>query len=116
MNPDLSVRATSLVTDNIAVFLFLCLSVYALVHLIRKVLEGASTKLAVSRVWRNTVLPIMPLIIGGCLGLFKQTFGWPAFITTTVGRVLFGIICGLASTFVFGRIRALVKDSKSELP
>ena len=107
--------------------LYLCLAVYVLTYFIRMLFEG-TWKILVQqgeikkgslwgRIWGEIVVPILPIVIGGCLGFAAKTFVWPDFaMKTKLARVLYGAICGLFSSFVYNRIRGWLKSKTDGTP
>lgn len=106
--------------------IYLCLAIYVVTYLIRRVIEGTwsiliqqgdAKKTSVSsRIWDEVVVPILPILIGGGLSFAAKTFVWPDFaIKTKLARFLYGCICGLFSSFIYNRIRGWLK-SKSDFP
>jgi hypothetical protein len=104
--------------------IYLCLAIYVVTYLIRRVFEGTWSILiqqgeakkgsVVGRVWGEIVVPILPILIGGGLSFAAKTFMWPDFaIKTKLARFLYGCICGLFSAFIYNRIRGWLK-SKSD--
>lgn len=95
-------------------FLFICLAVYVVTYVvrigIRAVWKGSNT----NRLWNELVVPLLPVVLGGLLGLAAKTFVWPDLASKTVlGRVMYGAICGLFSAFIYGRVRSWLKSKPS---
>jgi hypothetical protein len=101
--------------------IYLCLAIYVVTYLIRRVIEGTwsiliqqgdAKKVSVpSRVWDEIIVPILPILIGGGLSFAAKTFVWPDFaIKTKLARFLYGCICGLFSAFIYNRIRGWLKS------
>jgi len=101
--------------------IYLCLAIYVVTYLIRRVIEGTwsiliqqgeAKKVSVSsRIWEEVVVPILPIMIGGGLSFAAKTFVWPDFaIKTKLARFLYGCICGLFSAFIYNRIRGWLKS------
>ena len=100
---------------------YLCLAIYVVTYLIRRVIEGTwsilvqqgeAKKVSIpSRIWDEIVVPILPILIGGGLSFAAKTFVWPDFaMKTKLARVLYGCICGLFSAFIYNRIRGWLKS------
>jgi hypothetical protein len=101
--------------------IYLCLAIYVLTYLIRRVIEGTWGILVqqgdlkkgsvVARIWSEIVVPVLPILIGGGLSFAAKTFVWPDFaIKTKLARFLYGCICGLFSAFIYNRIRGWLKS------
>jgi hypothetical protein len=101
--------------------LYLCLAVYVVTYFIRMLFEGIWRVLdsqgdvkklsTLGRIWSEIIVPVLPILTGGCLGFAAKTFVWPDFaMSTKLARVLYGAICGLFSSFVYNRIRGWLKS------
>jgi hypothetical protein len=101
--------------------LYLCLAVYVVTYFVRMLFEGIWKVLdaqgavkkwsTLGRIWTEVVVPILPILIGGCLGLAAKTFVWPDYaVKTKLARVLYGAVCGLFSSFIYNRIRGWLKS------
>lgn len=95
-------------------FIFFGLSISAVVFVIRKIVEYVMSQSAViakeSTLWNKLLLPIMPIILGGFIGLFFKLFPYPDGLTLKWDRVMFGVVAGLLSTFMYGTIKALFQQ------
>lgn len=101
--------------------IYLCLAIYVVTYLIRRVVEGtwkilvqqgdAKKGSVTARIWAEIVVPVLPIMIGGGLSFAAKTFVWPDFaIKTKLARFLYGCICGLFSAFIYNRIRGWLKS------
>ncbi len=92
--------------------LFLCLSVYLITHVTRKVLLGLWPRLEKHRLWSSMFLPLAAIFIGALCGFGAKTFVWPEVIGSHIlSRMLWGAICGSFSAFVYGRVRSFLSAS-----
>lgn len=103
-------------------FIYICLSVYVVTYFVRRLTEGIckilvdsnkvkNTALAL-RIWSEILLPILPVLVGGLMGLMAKTFIWPEITNgTRSGRIIYGAVCGLFSAFIYNRIRAWIRSS-----
>lgn len=105
--------------------LFICMAVYVITYFGRKVIEGTwkiliangtfRQTVTLDRLWNEVFLPVFPVLVGGLMGLMAKTFIWPEITNgTRGGRILYGAICGMFSSFVYNRIRAWLKSSPSK--
>lgn len=105
--------------------LYLCLAIYVVTYLIRKLFEGTWQILIqqggvkkgslLGRIWAEIVVPVLPILVGGLLSFAAKTFVWPDFaIKTKLARFLYGCICGLFSAFIYNRIRGWLKSKDSD--
>lgn len=104
--------------------IYLCLAIYVLTYLIRRIFEGTWKVLVQQgevkkgslsvRIWAEVVVPVLPIILGGTLSFAAKTFVWPDYaMKTKLARVIYGCICGLFSAFVYNRIRGWLKSGSS---
>lgn len=94
----------------------LCLGIYAIVYCIRKIVENLWKSAPDNRYWRDLALPVLGILIGAVIGMVAKSFPWPDQFTTFSARALLGAVCGMASSFVYGRFKAWLKSSKSLVP
>lgn len=95
-------------------FLILCMIIGLAVTGIRKIIEFAGKKIApnfpdkyekkLEWFWRETVLPAMPLVIGGLFGFFFKDYPYPEQFTSGSATVFIGVIAGLFSGFLYPRV------------
>jgi hypothetical protein len=80
-----------------------CLSVYAVVFCIRKIVEGVGRRwdVANGHVWRGILLPLLPCLVGVGGGAAMPFFPYPEGITHWGARALFGLVCGFTSATVY---------------
>jgi hypothetical protein len=95
-------------------FIIFGLSISAVIFVIRTIVEYLMSQYAAiakeSKLWNNLVLPILPIILGGLLGLFFKMFPYPDDLTLKWDRVMFGVVAGLLSTFLYGVIKSLLQQ------
>lgn len=95
-------------------FIFFGLSISAVVFVIRKIVEYLMSQYAVvakeSTLWNKLLLPILPIVLGGVIGLFFRLFPYPDGLTLKWDRVMFGVVAGLLSTFMYGTVKALFQQ------
>lgn len=93
-----------------------CLAVYLMTFVVRKVIEGVWQKSKDSRLWREVWLPIGPIANGAFVGAVAKTFVWPAIVGTSLsGRIMYGAICGVFSGFLYNRIRSWLQSSPAKV-
>ena len=104
--------------------IYLCLAIYVLTYLIRRLFEGTWKVLVQQgdvkkgalpvRIWAEVVVPVLPIILGGVLSFAAKTFVWPDYaMKTKLARVIYGCICGLFSAFIYNRIRGWLKSGST---
>lgn len=90
----------------------ICLAVYILTFVVRKVIEGVWKNAKGSRLWCEVWLPIAPIANGAFIGVVARTFVWPAVVGTSLsGRIMYGAICGIFSGFLYNRIRSWLQSA-----
>lgn len=106
----------------IAAFVF-AMIVNIISSVIRKVAELVSpdlknSGLVMSRVWRELLLPILPVVIGASLAAAITSFPYPeVFAKSLVMRVIYGTLAGFFSTWAYRIIKTLVQRKWNvELP
>lgn len=93
----------------------LCLGIYLMTYMIRKVVEGFWKGAKENRIWREVWLPIGPIVNGGALGVFAKQFVWPTAIGTSMsGRIMYGAICGVFSALLYSRIRSWLQSAPAK--
>jgi len=87
----------------------LCLGVWVTTYIIRTVMEALWKRVADSLLWAELFVPLAPILLGGGLGFLMKTFVWPEFVgTSVIGRCVYGAICGVFSSLVYGRVRSFI--------
>ena len=93
--------------DNVLEQLFsmstiiLCLMIWILTWLQRKVVEYFWKKASDNKFWREILLPLGPVGTGGILGALVPQYPWPEDFKSLGARVIFGAVCGLGSAHVY---------------
>jgi cytochrome bd-type quinol oxidase subunit 2 len=65
---------------------------------------------AIKDFWREILLPVLPMIVGGLFAFFVADYPYPQIFTTSVtARVFFGIFTGLVSAHAYPRIKFYLK-------
>jgi len=94
-------------------FLFLSLAISALVYTIRLIIE-ILFKLEKERIWRELILPIMPIVIGGLFAGFIVDFDYPEMITCLSTKIIFGSVAGLLSAQIYKIIKGTLLGKDKE--
>jgi hypothetical protein len=98
-------------------FLFICLAVYVATYVVRLAIRAIWKGSSTHRIWSELGVPLLPVVLGGLLGLAAKTFVWPDLASkTALGRIMYGAICGMFSAFVYGRVRGWLKSKPGADP
>ena len=90
-------------------FLLMSLMIAAVTYVIRNGLE-AIWQLEEKKLWNNTILPCLPIIIGLMFGLIFIHFPYPVLIGVSLsGRLCFGAVAGLVSSKVYRVVNSLLE-------
>ena len=91
-------------------FLFFCIALGAAVFVIRQVVEyamknwwplkGWAAANSKAKVWRDLILPIMPIVLGQVAALVAHQYPYPEGFSTVSGRVVFGLVAGFSSGLI----------------
>lgn len=101
---------------SLANLLILSLGIYALMYCVRRIVETLWKSAPTNRYWRDLALPVIPIAIGVLIGWIAVQYPWPETLTSLSARLMLGGVCGLASSFVYGRFKAWLKSAKSIVP
>lgn len=87
-------------------FLLFCLAVSAIVFVLRQVVEFVLDNPKVpasktSKVWKELVLPILPVFLGVGFALLAKNYPYPEGLTSSSGRLAFGLVGGLSSGLIY---------------
>lgn len=93
-------------------FILFSLSIVAVVLVIKTVVEYMMSVYAAaakeSKLWNKLILPILPIVWGGLLGLILRKFPYPDALIHAGDRVVFGLVAGLLSTFIYSVVKGLL--------
>lgn len=64
-----------------------------------------------SKLWKDLILPIAPVVGGALAGLVATKYPYPEGIISLSGRVIFGLVAGLLSTLVYRVITGMLKKT-----
>lgn len=97
--------------------LVLCLVIWCLVWVARKVTEYAWKGSKANKLWNELGLPVLPLGVGALIGLLAKQYPFPdVFGASVSGRVFFAVVCGLASAHVYRIVKKFLKTKEGEGP
>lgn len=82
--------------------LALCLLIFGLVWIQRKVLELKFPQLKVYKWWKEFLVPVGPLGTGALFGVFATPYPWPEmFSNSWVSRGAIGFVAGMLSGLIY---------------
>lgn len=100
-------------------FLFFCIAIGAVVFVLRQIAEYVITNWTFaskeSKLWRDLVLPISPILLGSVGAVLLKQYPYPAEIVSAGGRFVFGLVAGFSSSFIVRMYTAFLQDKISEL-
>lgn len=88
-------------------FIVFGLAVAAIIFVVRTVVEYFVKK---SQIWKELILPILPVFIGGFFSLFIKSYPYPNDLTSTGSRLVFGVVAGLLSGLMYRVIKSLINQ------
>lgn len=94
-------------------FLFFCLAIAAFTFVTRKIVEFILDNPKVpasktSKLWRDVVLPTLPVIAGCVSALFAKHYPYPDGLNSNSGRIAFGLVAGLFSGLVYRMVNSFI--------
>jgi hypothetical protein len=106
----------------IAAFVF-AMIVNIISGILRKISEVVSPSLKdssfiKSRIWRELILPTLPILVGALLAASMKSFPYPSvFAASLAMRTIYGVLAGFFSTWAYRIVKTLVQRKWNiELP
>lgn len=96
--------------------LMFMLGVFVTTYVVRKTAEGVRPRLLQTKLWEDTALPILPILLGAAGGFLDKTFPFPDGLADVWARVRFGAVCGFMSAHTFSIINALLAQRGVQVP
>lgn len=100
-------------------FILFSLSISAVMFVIKTVVEYLMDNWTVaakeSKFWNNLIAPILPIVLGGAVGWVFKKFPYPDNLVLKWDRIMFGLVAGLLSTFLYGVIKGLLAQKISSI-
>ena len=95
----------------------LALGVNAIVFVVRRVVIAILTTwdLEKSRWWRNLTMPILPILCGGIITSLAVALPYPDGIVSFSGRLMYGIVAGFLSSWIYRLVKKVFKQKLSSL-
>ncbi len=93
-------------------FILFGLAISAVMFVIKTAVEYAMANWTAaakeSKLWNNLIQPILPILLGGAVGAVFRKFPYPDGLTLRWDRIMFGVVAGLLSTFMYRVIKGLL--------
>lgn len=100
-------------------FLFFCLAIGAVVYVLRIVMEYLMVNWAAaakeSKLWRDLVLPILPILLGQIAALCITQYPYPEGFSSKGGRLVFGLVAGFSSGLIVRLYRSFLSNRIASL-
>ena len=84
--------------------LIVAIGSYLATAAVRAVVEYLWPLASTSRTWREFILPALPIVLGAAIAFFV-----PDLHAAIVARLILGAFAGIHGSFVYGRIKAILK-------
>jgi hypothetical protein len=84
------------------------LGIYFLTVLMRRTVEAARPSLRDSKVWRDVLLPSLPVLLGLLVAAALPMYPYPEAINAQATRLFYGLTVGGGSGWLYKVIKALV--------
>lgn len=94
-------------------FILMSLTMAAITYFVRTIVENRLDVIS-NKVWRDLILPLIPLVAGVLFGLVAAKFPFPEGITSMSGRASFGLVAGLLSANLYSIVKAMLVKKESE--
>jgi len=100
-------------------FLFFCIAIGAVVFVMRVIAEYVMANWAAaakeSKLWRDLILPILPILLGQAAALLISQYPYPVGFTSQGGRLIFGLVAGFSSGLVVRLYRSFLSSKIADL-
>ena len=88
-------------------FIVFGLAIAAIMFVVRTVVEYFVKD---SKIWKDLVLPILPVLVGGLASVLISSYPYPNELTSVGSRAVFGFVAGLLSGLMYRVIKSLVQQ------
>lgn len=88
-------------------FIVFSLVLAGIVETVRRFVEYFEKDVKDLDLWNKLILPTMPVVLGALLGLLIKAYPYPSDFSSTWGRVFWGFVAGLVSTFLYRLVKAM---------
>ena len=94
--------------------LVLCLMIWVLVWIQRKVVEYFWKNAKASKLWNELLLPLGPIGTGAIIGAAVSQYPYPEDFQSFWARIFFCVVCGLMSAHVYRIVKKFIKRKDDE--
>lgn len=77
-------------------------------------LKGWAAANSNAKVWRELLLPILPIVIGPAITFFATGYPYPEGFNGSSGRVVFGLVAGFSSGLIVKLYNSFLSSKVSE--
>lgn len=91
------------------------LAVIAIVTVVRLPVEKLWPAVSAKKWWREVLVPLLPLGFGAAGGL-GPSFPFPEGIRTLYARIVYGLVCGFVSAYLFAYLKKVFASKGIEIP
>lgn len=92
-------------------FIIFSLGIVAITSIFRTLIEYllANVKIMTneSKLWKDLILPVFPVVLGLVAGIVMKEYPYPTGISSRDSRIIFGLVAGLLSTLIYRIVKAL---------
>lgn len=94
--------------------LILCLMIWILVWVQRKVVEQAWKGAKTNKLWNHLFLPLGPLGTGAAIGATLSQYPYPEDFNSFWARIFFCVVCGLVSSHAYKILKKFLRQEEGE--
>jgi membrane protein required for beta-lactamase induction len=94
--------------------LILCLMIWVLVWVQRRVVEEAWKGAKTNKWWNDLALPLAPLMNGAAIGAAIPQYPYPDEFKTFWARIFFAIVCGLISAHAYKIVKKVIQKESGD--
>lgn len=90
--------------------LLFSLGIFAVVWVIRTIVEYFIPKSVGSNLWEKLILPLAPVVLGSIVAFFATKYAYPDGLSSVSARLMFGSVSGMLSGLVYSVVKGMLKD------
>jgi hypothetical protein len=96
-------------------FILFSLGVFAMVWVIRTIVEFIIPQTDGHKIWEKLILPLLPITIGTIIGFLATKYAYPDGLVSLSDRLFFGSVAGMFSSCVYQVTKGMLKDKIQSL-